>query len=305
MKKWILKAVIQKVISWLPGSHRINYLFQKFVTRGVRLSEEYLIDRLTHFKNHAEYFSTYARGIEGKTVLELGTGWYPIVPLCLFLAGAERIYSVDITPFLSKENIQSSIRELRRLEQEGRLRQYLKPLPGRWAQLEAIELESEEEFSSLLEKIHIQYLVTDARNLSLEDQSIDLITSNNTFEHIYPSVLEAILVEFQRILRKEGLMSHFIDMSDHFAHLDASITIYHFLRFSQKQWSWIDNSIQPQNRWRIKHYRDLYARLGISILHEENRPGDVSALRETAVHAEFSGIPEKEMAISHSYMVSR
>ena len=28
MKKWVLKAIVQKTISWLPFKHRINFLFQ-------------------------------------------------------------------------------------------------------------------------------------------------------------------------------------------------------------------------------------------------------------------------------------
>ena len=51
--------------------------------------------------------------------------------------------------------------------------------------------------------------------------------------------------------KPDGLHSHFIDMSDHFAHMDSSISIYHFLRYSEAQWKRIDNSIQPQNRWRL------------------------------------------------------
>ncbi|MBK7337072.1 MAG: class I SAM-dependent methyltransferase [Saprospirales bacterium] len=110
----------------------------------------------------------------------------------------------------------------------------------------------------MLEALHIRYLVTDARKLPLNPESLDLIVSNNTFEHIYPNILAEILAEFKRLLRPGGMMSHFIDMSDHFAHLDTGITIYNFLRFSEKNWGWIDNSIQPQNRWRISHYRHLY-----------------------------------------------
>ena len=94
-------------------------------------------------------------------------------------------------------------------------------------------------------------------------------------------------------------------MSDHFAHLDTTINIYNFLRFSPLQWRWIDNAIQPQNRWRISQYRDLYTKKGIAITKEENRPGDLAQLRNVPVHACFAGISETDLAISHSYLVSR
>ncbi|MEP7168031.1 MAG: hypothetical protein ABI855_01545 [Bacteroidota bacterium] len=52
MKKWILKAIIQKTISFLPFKHRIKFLFQKYVTKGVYLSDVYFEDRLTHAAHH-------------------------------------------------------------------------------------------------------------------------------------------------------------------------------------------------------------------------------------------------------------
>jgi len=112
------------------------------------------------------------------------------------------------------------------------------------------------------------------------------------------------LQEFQSLLHPEGIMCHFIDMSDHFAHLDHTINIYHFLRFTEKQWQWIDNSIQPQNRLRIPHYRELYHSLGLHILEQEHRPGDVEAVKAMPLADPFRQMPAAEVAISHSYVVS-
>ncbi|MDV7393123.1 hypothetical protein RZS08_17250, partial [Arthrospira platensis SPKY1] len=121
---------------------------------------------------------------------------------------------------------------------------------------------------------------------------------------IYPHILDPILREFRRVLRPGGLMSHFIDLSDHFAHLDPSITIYNFLRFSKRQWRLIDNPIQPQNRWRMPQYRQLFEQTGWQILKEENRPGDLKALRSVPVHEEWRSMTEVDLAVSHGYVVT-
>lgn len=305
MKQWILKAIIQKAISCLPFRHQINHLFQMYVTKGVRLTEDYLEDRLIHFHKHAGFFSEAGNNPKGKQVLELGTGWYPIIPLCFFLSGASRITTVDLTRFLITSKLKQAIAQLVKLETQGGLKKYLQPLPERWEILISMDKKPGDSLEEMLRTLNIQYLVTDARALPLGSGSVDLIVSNNTFEHISPEVLEQILREFKRILRHTGMMSHFIDMSDHFAHLDPTITIYNFLRFSRGQWRWIDNGIQPQNRWRISHYRQLYEKLGIEITKEENRPGDLAKLRTVPVHSTFSGIPENELAISHGYLISR
>ena len=100
-------------------------------------------------------------------------------------------------------------------------------------------------------------------------------------------------------------MSHFIDMSDHFAHFDQSITIYNYLQYSKRQWERMDNLIQPQNRLRISDYRSLYAELGIPITEELCREGSLKSLSTVNVHREFNGIPIADLAISHCLLVSK
>ena len=55
---WILKALIQKTISFLPYNHSVNFLFQKYVTKGVRLTDELFEDKLIHCSNHLKDFTT-------------------------------------------------------------------------------------------------------------------------------------------------------------------------------------------------------------------------------------------------------
>lgn len=305
MKKWVLKAIVQKGISVLPYKHRINYLFQKYITKGVRLSPLYFEDRLLHLKHHIEFYKQYRGAIKEIKTLELGTGWYPVIPIGLFLSGAGEINTADISALTNRDNVLLTLRRFLEYEAAGKLKPFLVPDPNRLEAAKKIAARAEDlDFLQLTALLHIQYWVADARQLPLADSSIQLITSNNTFEHIYPAVLKDILLEFKRLIHPEGLMSHFIDMSDHFAHLDSSISIYHFLRFSKQQWKWIDNDIQPQNRWRISHYRQLYQDLGIPVSEEKNRPGDLIALKKEPLDEAFRGISEEDLAVSHGYVVS-
>jgi SAM-dependent methyltransferase len=148
-------------------------------------------------------------------------------------------------------------------------------------------------------------LIQDARKLDLKDGSADFICSNNTLEHIPHGILEDILKEFGRILKPGAIMSHFIDMSDHFAHFDQRITIYNFLKFSNKKWAIIDNRIQPQNRLRFKDYLRLYHRADHALLHQETRVGSRDILATINIHPEFSGYSSDELAISHASLISQ
>ena len=306
MKKWILKAVVQKTISYLPYSYRINYFFQKYITKGVALSNEYFYDRLGHARVHLESYQKYSGQAFPLSSLEIGTGWYPIVPVSFFLAGTENIYSTDITFHTSKEKIITTLLKMQESFRSGKLQQQISVNPERYSILENIlsdhtQLSAEE----ILKRLHITYLIEDARQSSLPDDSIDLINSNNTFEHIYPEILKPILREFKRIVnKKNGVMSHFIDLSDHFAHLDRSITIYNFLQFSERQWKLIDNSIQPQSRLRIDDYRSLYKELNIPINEETFRKGDTTQLFTVPLDKRFADKPADINAISHCHFVS-
>jgi SAM-dependent methyltransferase len=305
MKKWVLKAIVQKTISFLPGGHSINYLFQKYVTKGVYLTDAYFFDRLTHAKTHVDtYVSLSANKTMGNT-LELGTGWYPVVPISLFLSGAENIYTIDISALLNKESLKTTLTRFMDLDTNGKLNSYLRVDAARLNELRELYKEYDKiELSDALKKLHIKYSITDARNTGFPAAQFDLITSNNTFEHVYPQVLEGILKEFKRIIKPGGVMSHAIDMSDHFAHFDKTINVFNFLQFSDKQWKRIDNSIQPQNRWRITDFRKLYAQLNIPITKETDVKGNIEELQKIKLDSRFASIPIEEVAIIHCHLAS-
>lgn len=306
ISKWILKAIVQKTISYLPWSQRINYFFQKYVTKGVQLSDAYFEDRLGHAKTHIEAWEQFSGGQPLRSTLELGAGWYPVVPIALYLYGAETIRTADITLLSDAGHVRTTIRKFLEYAECGRLTAWLDARPDRLEQLQALVAgEKPAGFETLTKALHIEYLIQDARHLSLPDASVDLVHSNNTFEHIYPDILIDLLREFKRVVRPGGVQSHFIDLSDHFAHFDTSITIYHFLRFSPAAWRWINNSIQPLNRLRITDYRRMYHEAGIPVDREVLRPGNVEELRKGRVDGLFSGNTEVENAVSHGLFISK
>lgn len=180
-------------------------------------------------------------------------------------------------------------------------------IDARFRQLEAIYNSYETlSFEAIINKLNITYLIEDARQLSLPNNAIDLVNSNNTYEHIYPEILVDIMKDFKRVVKKDvGIQSHFIDMSDHFAHFDKSINIYNFLKFSDAQWHYIDNSIQPQSRLRYTEYKDLYRLLNVAVTEETFRAGDIKALKSISLAAKYKNMPLAEIAISHCHLVSK
>ncbi len=305
IKKWVLKAIVQKVISYLPNSHRLNYFFQKYVTKGVQLTDYYFEDRLIHAKKHIDSFDKYASS-DLKSTLELGTGWYPVVPICLFLRGAQQINTVDISSLTSKENVLTTIQFFIDYHEGGKLQSYFKVNEDRFAVLKTLIEDSQiVDLQYIIERLKIKFYICDIREIDIENHSIDLIHSNNTFEHVYPDVLGGILSKFKTLASKGGVMSHFIDMSDHFAHFDTSINIYNYLRFSDSAWRLIDNSVQPQNRWRLSEYEKLYRSLSINISETDCRKGNVEEVLSVSLADKYKNYDVKDLAISHCYLISK
>ncbi|MBI3502361.1 MAG: class I SAM-dependent methyltransferase [Bacteroidetes bacterium] len=302
--KWIAKAIVQKGISFLPYSHNINFLFQKYITRGVFLSDEYFEDRLIHCANHYKYFRKY-NSTKDFSHLEIGTGWYPVVPAGMFLYGASSITTVDLTRLSNPQFTLATLRKFHEYHRKNKLEKFLPGISEERLKIVLHEAENpSKDFFDLLEKHNIVYMVMDARKLFLPDASMDLITSNNTFEHIYPEILEGILQKLKLLCKSGGVMSHAIDLSDHFAHMDLSITIYNFLKFSDVQWKWINNNVQPLNRLRIYDYETLYKKQNIPIAERIDREPLMNDYKKIKVNEKYLSHPSEENAVSHSHLVT-
>ncbi|MEL6356587.1 MAG: class I SAM-dependent methyltransferase, partial [Bacteroidota bacterium] len=242
-----------------------------------------------------------------KLIVELGTGWYPVIPILFHLTDTGKVISFDLQNWLRKEGHLSVIRKLKEWRENEKLQSFFPHLnEEKWEALQQVSTESDQfSLEDLNRHIGLQAVVGDAARSGLPAQGVDFICSNNTFEHIFPAALRSILMEYKRIAKPGAVMSHFVDLSDHFAHFDPSLTIYNFLRFSKKSWSIIDNRIQPQNRLRWKDYLALYQDLDLPITEESIRKGDLTALASVPVHEEFAAYTPEELAISHGYLVSQ
>ncbi|MCC7233270.1 MAG: class I SAM-dependent methyltransferase, partial [Bacteroidia bacterium] len=278
-------------------------------TKGVFLSDQYFEDRLIHATHHLKGF----RKLTGKNIpentLELGTGWYPVVPVSLFLSGVSEVCSIDISKLTNKERLITTLMKFKEYLNDPEKKKLFSEIQINQERLlrlsELTGMASTLTEKEITDALHLRLEIINATNTGYPEHTFDLVHSNNTFEHIYPEVLKKILFEFNRITRKKtGVNSHFIDMSDHFAHFDTSISIYNFLKFSESQWKWIDNSIQPLNRLRFPDYIQMYRDLNIPVSYYENRPGDITQVRALKIDSSFKKYNPEELAISHSHIYS-
>lgn len=306
MPLWILKALVQGGISFLPGNQSWNYLFQKHVTKTLNLGSGRFERKLEQCRKHVENYAAAAPAKKTSlSVLELGTGWYPVVPIGLYLCGA-RVWTVDRMSLLRASEVKEVLRLFLEHTQRGGLTEILPYVyEDRISSLQNL-LDDDRPLppAEMLKKLDIHHVICDARSTGLETSPIDLFVSNNTLEHIPEDVIYKIFLEFGRIASPGAVMSHFIDMKDHYANFDRSITHYNFLKYSSSWWRLFNNDLQYQNRLRISDHRRIHQAAGFKIVYEINEKGSPEELECMTISEEFRRHSNEELLVFGSWMVS-
>jgi Methyltransferase domain len=307
MPSWLLKATVQGAISPLPGCDRLNYLLQKHVTGNVVLTEEGFEGKLAQCRRHI--LSCQASGGGDRLpslALELGTGWYPIVPVGLVLAGVERVVTIDVSPLLDLERTQTVLELYAAQLQSGRLRSLLPEIDSERAEavIAAAADDTARDAGELLERLGVRVLVGDARASGLPGGSVDLFVSNNTLEHIPPEVLRELMAEFRRLAAAGAVMDHFVDMSDHYAHFDRSITEFNYLRYSERAWRVFNNRLQYQNRLRLSDYRHIVEAAGFAPIAEEGERGAPEDLGRVRLAPRFRHYAFEDLLVLRTWITA-
>jgi hypothetical protein len=308
LKKWRLKAIIQKGFFSLPIKIRNSYFLQRFFIEKALLTDDSFELKMIHVRDHLIFFKKEENSsFEEKIILELGSNWHPIVPVALFLSGFEAIVSLDTVHLITKKTIIDTLEMFVEWSKNDKLDEYLEDIDSnRWSQLqEVLQLQKQLDREQICRILRLKLMEKDARDTALPAQFVDYIISDNVYEHLNPLVLKFIIKEFKRILAPKGMMSHFVDLSDHFARFDKSITIYNFLKYNEKQWQKIDNSIESQNRLRGKDYEQMYNDLDIAYTSELMEMGSLETLSMVKTNEMFADYLPQELAIRQGYLVTR
>jgi hypothetical protein len=302
---WLLKAATQGAISLLPGRHRFNRLLQERVTGSLALTDAGFEAKVAQCAHHLRSFRQLSRIVHGpRAALELGTGWYPIVPVGLALAGAGHVTTIDVSPLLDRERVARVLDLYAKALGERRL-----DLPGvdpvrADALLEAAREQREGAPAELLKVLGVTALVGDARAVPLPPASIDLVVSNNTLEHIAVGMLIGVLAELRRLAAPGAVLDHFIDHSDHYAHFDRSITEFNYLRYPPALWRLFNNRLHYQNRLRASDYSRLFERAGFRVVEEQSARGSASELASLRLAAPFLRYTEADLLVLRSWLTA-
>lgn len=162
----------------------------------------------------------------------------------------------------------------------------------------------------LLERLGITYIsnfrVTD---FSLMKARFDVFYSNNTLEHVPLAEIKMILAESKRILNPGAIHIHRIDFSDHFSHIDQSISSCNFLKYSDRLHNLIaGNQFTYHNRLRVNDFIEIFKSSGYKIIKLEKNI-DLAALRllESGfkLHKRFVRYKKEDLATQNAIFVAQ
>jgi len=308
MPNWLLKAVPQGLLGRLPEplGQAGNAWLQRNVRKNMTCGPGYFEDRVGHCRKHLKNFQFASRSRVPRTALDLGVGWHPIVPVGLSLCGTERVTAADIRPFLTESNVRRVLVFYKEYAADDRLSRILPDILPERLQLvhRALALPPGTDPLTMLAAVGVDILVCDARQLPHKSESLDLVVSSGTLQHIPKEILEGILGEFRRVLHSNGVMSHWSKLSDIYAAFDRKLSRLNFYRFSAAAWRWVESPFENQNRLRLSDYRRIFEETGFSIVREENETAERKELERVPVHAEFSSYDEESLLTISTWLTA-
>jgi hypothetical protein len=308
MPHWLIKCAVQRVISWLPASHWWNEQFQRHVTRSLELTPGRFELRVQFAQRHFDQIRAANPTHRGSfNALELGTGWYPVVPLSFWLAGADQVWTYDIAPLIDQPRLVATLEAFVARAQNGQLA-YLLPAAKaeRIARLaEVVQRARMEEPGRLLESLGIHVKVQDAQQTGLAPGCVDLFVSTGVLEYIPPAALAAMFVEFRRVARAGAVSSHYLNLVDQYHYFDRSISPLNFLRFSERQWRRYNSPLTWLNRLRYSDYHQLFRTHGWRIICDEPRRGDDADLDRVPLAPEFQRYERSDLLVLTAWIAAQ
>lgn len=306
LKKWMLKAAVQRAISLSPGSHQLNRMMQKYVTRTTVLRQWDFDD---HLRTDTTKLDHYAQrtpdGGVPRRVLEIGTGWHPILPIAMWLAGAERVDTVDIRCNLTDAQVQETLDAFHAASEDGRLARYFpRAIPDRVRALLEAPPVAAEGYVAWLRRFGVVTHVSNEPYGAIADASVDLIVSVSVLEYFPRALLVSTGHEFARVLRPGGVMIHDVSLADQYAFMDGSISKLNFLRYSRRAWRIINSPLIPLSRLRASDYVAAFGECGFDTELLDIERVEESEARSIPLAAEFRHYSLDDIAIIRTNFVS-
>ena len=302
MVDWRVKGTVQKVLGYVPGGSRIHLQLQRRVG-GLRDFGRECDLRVDDWAVMVRHLRSAGVDIRGSTMLETGTGWFPTLALCNYLAGVGHMYTFDRERLVERDMLVLLADRLA-------------------AHVSLIARESDQDLADVaglqrevLDSLERGLLLTTAtRNVldyrapgdvtatSLLNESVDVVFSSSVLEHMPAEMIASTFAEAWRVLKPGGVMFHAVNCADHYAYSDRSLHPLHFLQFSPGDWERWNNAFLYQNRLRACDFIALAKRAGFHVELELHRSAELDGVRVDPMFAHYT---REQLAITSVDFLAR
>ena len=238
---WQTKSKMFSIINKVPYSTSVHHFFQTRVLKSFPRSDNNYEQMLVASSKINELFQqNCSLPSASARFIEIGAGRDLITPICLRALGVKEVCAIDIE-------------ELAKLKYINHAASFVSKSLG-------VSIPVFKSFNDLED-----YGITYIPNLKLQEldsatEKFDCLYSSDTLEHIEVKDLEEIHKSAQSLLNQEGALIHFIDVSDHYARSDPTITRFNFLKFTDTEWKKYNHSNHFCNRLRPNEYKDIFTK---------------------------------------------
>lgn len=304
---WRIKGTVQKVLGHLPGGEHLHHALRRRFGGLADFGRE-CDSKVDDWRLMMGHLRAARIAVAGATLLEIGTGWYPTFPFCLYLAGAARVHTLDIRPQLDGHLVHELADRL--ASQVAMIAHEAGRPPADVAAQQAALAAALAGGASLgvaTGGVIAYRAPADAAATGLPAGSVDVVFSNSVLEHVPPDVIEACFAEAMRALRPGGVMFHSVNCGDHYAYIDPAIDQLHYLQFSEAEWARWNNAFLHQNRLRAADFTHMAERAGFAIEVDTSRASKERLAQLDKLHVAdcFARYSREQLAITSIDFVAR
>ncbi|MEX0760562.1 MAG: class I SAM-dependent methyltransferase [Tistlia sp.] len=250
--RWQVNTARSFVALNLPGYEALRRWKRK--RSGYQPDLSNLGSTIVDLRSQADLLKANGLSFAGKAVLEIGSGWFPVVPLLYRCMGARQVVMTDINRYMDQGTLDTA---------------------------RAFVLESLPELAGRLGFDPDQPWLRQGRTfegLGLVYRApfepagsgivVDCVTSRTVLEHIPPQELARLSRAWLSLLSPDGFMLHSVDHSDHRQHGDKRLSRIDFLTWSETGWDILTRLGKKQ--WRLRHpdYHRLFGSAGFDLADE-------------------------------------
>lgn len=271
--KWWMKIPAKLVLSRVPIAYSVFRKYAMF-KHGFMDNSAYAFGVVNHHYTIAKPWLD-----DDFTALELGPGDSLLSALYLSVFGASKIYLVDAGEFATKE-MEPYLSAVNFLEDKGYNVDKADPT--------ATSIEG------FYKDVDMRYETNGLDSLrEIPSESVDFIYSHAVLEHIREHEFDAVMAEFNRLLKPGGVCSHNIDLKDHF---EESLNN---LRLPKTIWEsdFFAKSGFYTNRIRHNEMIERFKRSGFEITSKKNHRWDVLPVAKSKFTTPYSEYTDEDLLI--------